>query len=52
MEEELNEEVIEKKDKKRSVSKNSIGTRVLAAVLAFLMVGSLAATVVSFIVRK
>lgn len=52
MEEELNEEVIDKKDKKRYVSKNTIATRVLAAILAFLMVGSLAFTVIAFLVRK
>ena len=52
MEEELNEEVVEKKDKKRYVSKQSIATRILAAVLAFLMVGSLAFTVVSFFIHR
>lgn len=51
MEEEL-EEIIDKKDKKHYVSKNTMATRVLAAILAFLMVGSLAFTVVTFLIGK
>lgn len=53
MEEELNEENIEKiENKKHTVSKNTLCVRILAAILAFLMVASLVATVASYFIGK
>ncbi len=53
MDENLNEEnVVKIENKKHYVSKNTVCTRILAGILAFLMVASLVATVVSFLVNK
>lgn len=42
---------IEKVEKRKSNSGNSIGVRIMAGVLAFLMVASLVATVVSYFIK-
>ena len=53
MDKELDEEVVEKVvSKKHSTSKNALYVRILAGVLAFLMVASLFATVLSFLIKK
>lgn len=41
----------EKVEKRKHNSRNNIGVRIMAGILAFLMVASLAATVVSYFVR-
>ena len=53
MDKELNEEIVENvASKKHSTSKNALYVRVLAAILAFLMVASLATTVVAYLIKK
>lgn len=53
MDKELDEEIVEKVAcKKHSTSRNALYVRILAAVLAFLMVASLFATILSVLIKK
>ena len=52
MDETIEEDVQKVETKKHYKSKHTICTRILAAILAFLMVASLAVTVVSFFVNR